>query len=97
MSVTSNDLSILRTKFSNQRTYLAYMRTGFTIAGIAGSFKKYWIAVFGLTMIIGSSLQYYLVNKKLNQKTKPSNEIFDYIPFIYVLLSFGALYLQMQK
>ena len=36
MPVSSNDLAIQRTKFANQRTYLAYMRTGFGIAGIAG-------------------------------------------------------------
>ena len=41
MPVSSNDLAIQRTKFANQRTYLAYMRTGFGIAGIAGAFKKY--------------------------------------------------------
>ena len=40
MSVNNNDLAIERTKLANQRTYLAYMRTGFGIASIAGSFKK---------------------------------------------------------
>ena len=41
MSITNNDLAIQRTKFSNQRTYLAYMRTGFGIAALAGTFKKF--------------------------------------------------------
>lgn len=97
MSVSNNDLAIQRTKFANQRTYLAYMRTGFGIAGIAGTFKKYWIALFGIIMIIGSSLQYSLVNKKLNQKTDPKDERLDFIPVIYVILSVGALYLQWYK
>ena len=34
------DLSIYNTKLANQRTYLAYVRTGFVIAGVAGIFKK---------------------------------------------------------
>ena len=54
----SNELAIQRTKFANQRTYLAYMRTGFGIAALAGNFKKTWIMLFGLVMIIGSSIQY---------------------------------------
>lgn len=42
-----NDLSIIRTKLSNQRTYLAYMRTGLTIASLAGIFKKSKIVSLG--------------------------------------------------
>ena len=54
------DLSIYNTKLANQRTYLAYVRTGFVIAGVAGIFKKKWIAFFGLIMIILSPhLKYY--------------------------------------
>lgn len=30
----SNDLTILKIKLANQRTYLAYMRTGFAVAGV---------------------------------------------------------------
>ena len=50
----NNELAKIRTKLANQRTYLAYMRTGFTIATIAGIFKKMWIILFGIIMIIGS-------------------------------------------
>ena len=38
MVITSNELALKRTKLANQRTYLAYMRTGFAIASIAGVF-----------------------------------------------------------
>ena len=34
------ELSILRTKLSNQRTYLLYIQAGFVLASIAGMFKK---------------------------------------------------------
>ena len=97
MSLSNNDLAIQRTKLANQRTYLAYMRTGFIIAGIAGTFKKYWIALFGIIMIIGSLLQYYIINKKLNQKNNTTDEGLDLMPIIYVVLSIGALHLQWNK
>ena len=34
------NLLIYNTKLANQRTYLAYVRTGFLIAGVAGIFKE---------------------------------------------------------
>ena len=97
MSDTRNDLAIQRTKFSNQRTYLAYMRTGFGIASLAGNFKKNWIMLFGIVMIVGSSIQYVLINKSLDVKNNPINESLDKFPLIYVILSIGAMYLQFNK
>ena len=61
----TNNYTITNTKLANQRTYLAYVRTGFVIAGVAGVFKKKWIAIVGTIMIIGSTIQYYLINKYL--------------------------------
>ena len=89
-----NELAIKRTKLANQRTYLAYMRTGFSIASIAGSFKKYWIVLFALVMIVGSSIQYLIVNNHLEQIKNPNNHILDMFPIVYVVLSVGTLYLQ---
>jgi len=89
-----NELAIKRTKLSNQRTYLSYMRTGFGIASITGSFKKYWIVLFALVMIVGSSIQYLIVNNHLEQIKNPNNHILDMFPIVYVVLSVGTLYLQ---
>ena len=97
MAVDNNMLAIQRTKLANQRTYLAYMRTGFGIASIAGSFQKIWIAAFGIIMIVGSLLQYVMINIKLNSKEDPNNDVLDMFPIIYVVLSLGALYLQWNK
>ena len=95
--ISSLDLSIYSTKLANQRTYLAYVRTGFIIAGVAGLFKKKWIAFFGLVMIIGSTYQYYVLNHDLNNKENLRHDLFDKMPILYVVLSVGALYLQMKK
>ena len=93
----NDELSLQRTKFSNQRTYLSYMRTGFSIAAVAGTFKKKWIAFFGILMVIGSTIQYIAFNHMLQNKEKVNQPIFDYIPVIYVVLSLGTLYLQFYK
>ena len=97
MKDSSNELAIQRTKFSNQRTYLAYMRTGFGIAALAGTFKKFWIMTFGLIMIIMSSLQYISINNSLDTENNPKNILLDKVPLIYVFLSLGALFLQFNR
>ena len=55
-----------------------------------------WILYFGI-MIIGSLIQYMLINNNLENKKNPSNTNLDYIPIIYVVLSLGVLYLQFNK
>ena len=95
--ITALDLSIYSTKLANQRTYLAYVRTGFVIAGVAGVFKKKWIAYFGIVMILGSTFQYYVLNNDLNNRDSLRHDLFDKMPILYVILSLGALYLQMKK
>ena len=90
------DYSIANMKLANQRTYLSYVSTGFVIAGVAGIFKKLWIAVFGMVMIIGSTIQYYFINQDLNDKKDIVNDLFDNMAIFYVLLSVGVLYLQLK-
>ena len=56
-----------------------------------------WITGFGILMIIGSLIQYILINNSLTLKKNPNDSRLDLVPIIYVLLSIGALYLQMNK
>ena len=96
-SINNNQLAIERTKLANQRTYLAYIRTGFAIAGIAGKFKKKYLLMFGISMILISAYQYYISIKYLNKKVHNNSVIFNYLPLIYVVLSIPTIYLQFFK
>ena len=93
----SNELAVKRTQMANQRTYLAYMRTGFAIAGVAGAFKKLWIVLFGIIMIIGSSFQYIIISDQLKTGKLVESEILNNLPLIYTALSLAVLYLQFIK
>ena len=92
----SINLDKLRTKLSSQRTYLAYMRTGFAISSIAGVFKKPYLVVFGLIMIVLSTIQYYLLLQNIETNSMNLKNL-HYLPLIYVMLSIGVLYLQFYK
>ena len=95
--LTSYELAIKRTKLANERTYLAYMRTGFAIAALAGVFKKWWIVIFGLIILILSTVQYHTVNNQLNNKETPNTPILELLPIIYVVLGLLILFLQWKK
>ena len=93
----ATELAVKRTDLANQRTYLAYMRTGFAIAGIAGSFKKLWIVLFGIIMIIGSTFQYVIISEQLKAGKTEENKLLENLPLIYSVLSLAVLYLQFVK
>lgn len=95
--LNSYELAIKRTKLANERTYLAYMRTGFGIAALAGVFKKWWIVIFGVIMLILSTVQYHTVNNQLNIKENPNSPILDFLPIIYVVLGLLILFVQWKK
>lgn len=97
MELTSIQLAVQNTKLANQRTYLAYMRTGFGIAAISGTFKKFYITLFGIVMIFISTTQYLYINKKLDAGEDLSNKNLDLVPILYVLMSLATLYLQFHK
>ena len=86
-------LSRTRTKLANQRTYLAYMRTGFAIAALAGVFKKMYILGFGVFMIVVSTSQYYHVLRDVDEDLEPGLP-YGILPLLYSLLSILVLYLQ---
>ena len=93
----SYELAIKRTKMANERTYLAYMRTGFGIAALAGVFKKWWIIIFGIIMLILSTLQYHIVNNRLNNEENPNIPLLEFLPIIYVVLGLLVLFIQWNK
>lgn len=95
--MSSTDLAIQRTQLANQRTYLAYMRTGFAIAGIAGAFKKLWIVLFGILMIVGSSFQYMILSENLKNGEVNNSQLLEYLPLLYSILSLIVLFLQFKK
>ena len=95
--LTSYELAIKRTKLANERTYLAYMRTGFGIAALAGVFKKWWIVIFGLIILILSTVRYHTVNNQLDNKETPNTPILELLPIIYVVLGLLILFLQWKK
>ena len=89
------NLANLNNKLSNQRTFLAYLRTGFTISALAGTFKQKWILFFGIFMIVFNSLQYYIIDNNLDKNQFDDfNKWFNKMPLVYSFLSIGILYIQ---
>ena len=97
--ISTNKLAIERTKLANQRTYLAFLRTSIAISAVAGHFKKYYIFLFGIIMLILSTVQYILLSYSLNNNKldDETNNIINYTIVIYSVLGLLILYLQYKK
>jgi uncharacterized membrane protein YidH (DUF202 family) len=97
--LNSNILAIERTKLANQRTFLAFIRTGFAISAIAGHFKKKYIFFFGVIMLILSTIQYIYITYALDNKVinQSINKTINYFIVIYSIIGVSVLYLQYNK
>ena len=62
------NLAEMRTLLANQRTYLAYMRTGFAVTALAINMKSDILIVLGMSIIFIGLYQYYSVSKSVREK-----------------------------
>ena len=99
-SNTSNNASLelakMTTGMSNERTYLAYVRTGLAIVTIAIPFKKYYIMILGLIMIFVSTIEFYFINNNLN-KNNFNIVVFVLMPLFATAIIFFIFYLELKN
>ena len=55
----NNTLAQMRTLLANQRTYLAYIRTGFAVTALAVKTKSNVVILIGMFLIVVGLYQYY--------------------------------------
>ena len=89
-------LAIMESKLSNERTYMAYIRTGLAIAAIALPFKKYKLVALGILIIFIGTIEYYYVRYLLNLKTLPVYKDFTYVPLFISVSILIVLYLEIK-
>jgi uncharacterized membrane protein YidH (DUF202 family) len=90
-------LAIMNSKLSNERTYMAYIRTGLAIAAIALPFKKYKLVALGILMILIGTIEYYYVRYLLNLKTLTVYKDFTYVPLFISVSVLIVLYLEIKE
>ena len=89
-------LSILNEQLSNERTYMAYIRTGLAIAAIALPFKKYKLVALGIFMILIGTIEYYYIRYLLIYTTLPDYRDFTYVPLIISISILIVLYMEIK-
>lgn len=90
----TTSLATKRTKLANQRTFLAYMRTGLAISVLAKTFKKKYIFLFGIFMIVTSTFQYIVINRNIDTNSDRNSTIYDNMPILYGVMGLIVIYLQ---
>jgi uncharacterized membrane protein YidH (DUF202 family) len=93
--VSSNELAKMRTALANQRTYLAYTRTGFAVVAIAAKFKSNIVIAVGMLLIAVGVYQYYTIATDIenNKISLPNKEI----PLTFTLAGIMAVYYYFAK
>lgn len=87
---SSQNLAVMRTALANQRTYLAYTRTGFAVVALAAKFRSLVVILVGMVLITVGVYQYYTIALDLENEVHrlPNKEI----PLTYTLAGLMAIY-----
>jgi uncharacterized membrane protein YidH (DUF202 family) len=86
----NNTLAQLRTLLANQRTYLAYIRTGFVVTALAIKTKRNIVIAIGMFLIAVGLYQYYTTATTIEkgQMVFPNKEI----PVVFTIAGIMAVY-----
>ena len=86
----SQNLAVMRTALANQRTYLAYTRTGFAVVALAAKFKSLVVILGRYGINYRGVYQYYTIALNLENEVHrlPNKEI----PLTYTLAGLMAIY-----
>ena len=80
LALYSTQLSVYRTQLANENTYMDYIRTGVAIVAFAIPFRKYYIILLGVLLILISTLEYYYVGYHLDRREEFDMGIFELVP-----------------
>ncbi len=86
----NNTLAQMRTLLANQRTYLAYIRTGFAVTALAIKTKSNIVIAIGMLLIGVGLYQYYTTASNIEKGTMvfPNKEI----PVVFTVAGIMAVY-----
>lgn len=93
--IDSNSLAVMRTLLANQRTYLAFIRTGFAVTALAVKTKSNLVILIGMILIAVGIYQYYTTANSIEngELIMPNKEI----PLIFTVAGIMAVYYYWSK
>lgn len=92
--LSSNELALIRTALANERTYLAFVRSGFAAIGLGIKLETMYPTIIGVGFVIAGMFGYYRVKFTLRragvQKVLTSNLIMEIVVFACLLIIYWA-------
>ena len=97
-----NKLAKIRTKLSNQSTYIVFIITGFAVAAVAASTtKNMWLIILGVVIILGGTVQYVLINNIIQFERLIGSSLVSigwyWLPIVSIPISLLVLFYQNVK
>jgi uncharacterized membrane protein YidH (DUF202 family) len=94
--LSSNQLALIRTGLANERTYLAFVRSGFAAIGLGLKLETLYPVIVGLGFVIAGMYEYYKVKfvlRRAGSEALGDNLIME----IVVFASLAILYWVFKK
>lgn len=83
-ALSSNQLALIRTGLANERTYLAFVRSGFAAIGLAIKLEIMYPAIIGIAFVIAGMYEYYKVKitlRRAGAKGAGDNVFMEFVVF----------------
>ena len=87
----------LHSKLANTRMNLLYVQVGFAMITFAGIYKKKYILLFGLTILLGACIKYILINNMIDNNDYYNSFLIDYLSLLIVPFGLVVIYLEFYR
>jgi hypothetical protein len=87
----------LHSKLANTRMNLLYIQVGFAMITFAGIYKKKYILLFGLTILLGACIKYILINNMIDNNDYYNSFLIDYLSLLIVPFGLVVIYLEFYR
>ena len=87
--LSSNQLALIRTGLANERTYLAFVRSGFAAIGLGLKMETWYPIIIGIGFVIAGMFGYYRVKfilRRAGADTIGDNLIMEIVVFASVAI-----------
>ena len=87
----------LHSKLANTRMNLLYIQVGFAMITFAGIYKKKYILLFGLTILLGACIKYILINNMIDNNDYYNSFLIDYLSLLIIPFGLVVIYLEFYR
>jgi uncharacterized membrane protein YidH (DUF202 family) len=91
--LSSNQLALIRTGLANERTYLAFVRSGFAAIGLGLKLETMYPVIIGIGFVVAGMYEYYKVKftlRRAGHESGGDNSLMEVVVFASLAVIYWA-------